>query len=227
MENQNHETTATTTNLFLLQDLEEVSRTGQLAESDLDALRAVADWIKSYVARPDKDIGRAGTVCPFVPGSLERKVLWLAPEQIADRDVPEVVELMSGYKRLLLDTRPTEGDDVIYNVIVVVFTDLSADRAQGVFDDVLEHLAVPSYVEDGILFGPYYEGNKATAIYNSSFRPFESPVPFLFVRHGVTSDWKFFLDNEEWLNLWTRRYGESAAQALAEELRRTNWRQLG
>ena len=227
MEKQNHETTATTTNLFLLQDLEDVGRTGQLAESDLDALRSVADWIKSYVIRPNKDIGRAGTVCPFVPGSLERKVLWLAPEQIADRDVPEVVELMSGYKRLLLDTRPTEGDDVIYNVIVVVFTDLSADRAQGVFDDVLEHLAVPSYVEDGILFGPYYEGNKATAIYNSSFRPFESPVPFLFVRHGVTSDWKFFLDNEEWLNLWARRYGESAVQALAEELRRTNWRQLG
>ena len=29
---------ATTTNLFLLQDLEDVSRTGQLAESDLEAL---------------------------------------------------------------------------------------------------------------------------------------------------------------------------------------------
>jgi hypothetical protein len=71
--------------------------------------------------------------------------------------VPEVVELMSGYKRLLMDTRPTQGDDVIYNVIVVVFTDWSADRAHGVFDDVLKHLAVPSYVEDGILFGPYYE----------------------------------------------------------------------
>jgi hypothetical protein len=133
---------------------------------------------------------------------LERKTLWLAPEQIADRDVPEVVELMSGYKRLLLDTRPTEGDDVIYNVIVVVFTDLSADRAQGVFGDVLQQLAVPSYVEDGILFGPYYEGNKGTAIYNSSFRPFQSPVPFLFVRHGVTGDSKFFLDDEECLNLW-------------------------
>jgi hypothetical protein len=139
-----------------------------------------------------------------VPVSLERKTLWLAPEQIADRDVPEVVELMSGYKRLLLDTRPTDGDDVIYNVIVVVFSDLSADRAQGVFDDVLQHLAVPSYVEDGILFGPYYEGHEGTAIYNSSFRPFQSPVPFLFVRHGVTSDWKFFLDDEDWLNLWGR-----------------------
>jgi hypothetical protein len=213
-----------TTNLFLLEDLEDVRKTSELAERELEALHAVADWIKSFVVKPHEDLGRPGTVCPFVPGSLERKTLWLAPEQIADREVPDVVELMSGYKRLLLDTRPTEGDDVIYNVIVVVFTDLSADRAQGVFDDVLKHLAVPSYVEDGILFGPYYEGNEGTAIYSSSFRPFQSPVPFLFVRHGVTIDWKFFLDDEEWLNLWARRYGESAVQALAQEQRRLPWR---
>jgi hypothetical protein len=213
-----------TGNLLLLEDLEDVGRTNEIAESDLDALHAVADWIETFVLKPHKELGRAGTVCPFVPGALERKTLWLAPEQIGDRDVPEVVELMSGYKRLLLDNRPTEGDDVIYNVIVVVFTDLSADRAQGVFDDVLQHLAVPSYVEDGILFGPYYEGNEATAIYNSGFRPFQSPVPFLFVRHGVINDWKFFLDDDEWLNLWAHRYGESGTQALAEELHRLPWR---
>jgi hypothetical protein len=211
-------------NLFRLEDLEDTNRTSELADGDLAALHAVADWIKSFVIRPHEDLGRAGPVCPFVPGSLARGTLWLGPEQIADRDVPEVVELMSGYKRLLLDTRPTDGDDVIYNVIVVVFTDLPADRAQGVFDDVLQHLAIPSYVEDGILFGPYYEGNEGTAIYNSSFRPFQSPVPFLFVRHGVTGDWKFFLDDEEWLNLWVRRHGESGAQALAQELRHLPWR---
>jgi hypothetical protein len=213
-----------TTDLFLLEDLEDVSRTSELAEWDLDALHAVGDWIKTFVVKPHEDLGRAGTVCPFVPGSLERKTLWLAPEQIADRGVPEVVALMDGYKRLLLDTRPTDGDDVTYNVIVVVFSDLPADRAQGVFDDILQQLAVPSYVEDGILFGPYYEGNEGTAIYNSSFRPFQSPVPFLFVRHGVIGDWKFFLDDEEWLSLWARRYGESAVHALAEELRRLPWR---
>jgi hypothetical protein len=217
-------TPAQTRNLLLLEDLEDASRTGELAKRDREALQAVADWIKSFVVKPHKDLGRAGTVCPFVPGSLERKTLWLALEQIADRDVPEVVELMNGYKRLLLETRPTDGDDVIYNVIVVVFSDLPADRAQGVFDDVLSHLAVPSYVEDGILFGPYYESNEGTAIYNSSFRPFQSPVPFLFVRHGVTGDWKFFLDDEQWLSLWARRYGESAVQALAEELQRLPWR---
>ena len=215
---------AMTTNLFLLQDLEAVSRRGELAESDREALQAVADWITTFVVRPHKDLGRAGTVCPFVPGSLERNVLWLAPERIADPGEPDVVELVSGYKRLFREIQPIGGEDADYKVIVVVFTNLPADRAQGVFDDVLQHLAVPSYVEDGILYGPFYEGNKGTAIYNSSFRPFQSPVPFLFVRHGVVSDWKFFLDNEKWLNLWARRYGESAVQALAEELRRLPWR---
>jgi hypothetical protein len=213
-----------TTDLFLLADLEDVGRTSELAESDLDALHAVADWIKSFVVTPHRDLGRAGPVCPFVPGSLERKTLWLAPEPIADRGVPDVVELMNGYKSLFLDAEPTNGDDANYKVIVVVFTDLSADRAQGVFDDVLQQLAVPSYVEDGIVFGPFYEGNEGTAIYNARFRPFQSPVPFLFVRHGVISDWKFFLDHEDWLSLWARRFGESAVHALAEEVRRLPWR---
>jgi hypothetical protein len=214
---------AQTTNLFLLEDLEDSSKTRDLAHSDLSALRAIADWIKTFVVKPHKDLGRDGTVCPFVPGSLERKVLWLAPEQIADRGEPDVIELVSGYKRLFLETQPTGGDDADYKVIVVVFTDLPADRAQGVFDDVLQQLAIPSYADDGILFGPYYEGNEATAIYNSNFRPFQSPVPFLFVRQGVIDDWKFFLDNDEWLTLWARRSGESAVRALSEELRRLPW----
>jgi hypothetical protein len=84
---------AQTSSLFLFEDLDDVGRISGLAESDLDALHAVADWIKTFVVQPHKDLGRAGTVCPFVPGALERKTLWLAPEQIADRDVPEVVDL--------------------------------------------------------------------------------------------------------------------------------------
>ena len=215
----------TAANLFLLEDLEDGSRTRELAESDLGALQAVADWIKTFVATPHEDLGRPGPVCPFVPGSLERKTLWLAPEQIADRSTPAVVELMNGYIRRLLDTQPTDGDDTKYKTIVVVFADLPADRAQGVFDGVLQQLAVSSYADDGILFGPFYEGNEGTAIYNSSFRPFQSPVPFLFVRHTVISDWKFFLDSEDLLNLWARRFGESAVHALADELRRLPWRE--
>jgi len=44
------------------------------------------------------------------------------------------------------------------------------------------------------------------------------------MRRAVISDWKFFLDNEDWFRNWARRYGESAVEALADELRRLPWR---
>ena len=74
------------------------------------------------------------------------------------------------------------------------------------------------------MLGGFYERNGASAIYNPSFRPFTPPMPFLLMRHAVINDWKFFLEKEEWLELWARRYGQSAVRALAEELRRLPWR---
>jgi hypothetical protein len=141
---------AQTANLYLIEDLDDASKTGQ----------------------------------------------WLAPEQIAGRSVSDVIQMMSGYKAQFLRT-------------------------------LLQSLAVPSSVEDGVLFGPFYEGSPDTAIYNSRFRPFRSPVPILFVRHTVISEWKFFLDSDDWLNRWAHRYGKSAVRALAEELPRMPWRARG
>jgi hypothetical protein len=215
---------AQTPSLFLLEDLEDMSRTRELAESDLDALHAVAEWVKTFVAKAHKDLGRAGPVCPFVPVACERKTLWLAPQRIADRSVPEIIKLVNGYKKALLDAQPVDNNDANYRSAVVVFTDLPEDRAKDLFDDVLGRLGVPSYAEDGLVLGGFYERNEVPAIYNPSFRPFTPPVPFLLMRHAVIGDWKFFLEKEEWLDLWARRYGRYAVRALAQELRRYPWR---
>jgi hypothetical protein len=212
------------TNLFLVEDLEDARKTRELAESDRNALGAVADWTKSFVARPHRDLGRAGPVCPFVPVALDHKSLWLAAERSAGRSAPDVIQLIEGYKRLLLTAQPVDGDDANYKSIVVVFTDLQAAQAKDFFGGVLQQIGVPSYVDDGLVMGPFYKGNDGTAIYNPSFRPFTSPVPFLLMRRAAISDWKFFLNDEDWLRRWARRYGVPAVEALAEELRRQPWR---
>ncbi len=212
-----------TTDLLLLEDLEQKGRGGVLADRDREALQATADWIRTFVLKPHAEIGRPGPVCPYLPVSVERHELWLAAEHVGDGDVSDVVEVVNGYKRRLLDAGTDPGDDANLRVIVVVFTDLPAERASGVFNGVMQQIAVPSYVEDGIVFGPYYDGNEATAVYNDGFRPFESPVPFLFVRHGVVGDWKFFLDQQEWFGHWAHRFGEKGTHALADELRRLPW----
>lgn len=198
--------------------------TRKLADSDLDALRAVADWTKTFVAKPHRDLGRTGAVCPFVPVAWEHKTLWLAAERSAGRSTPDVIKLIEGYKQLLLATQPVDGDDANYKSIVIVFTDLPAMQAKDFLGGALRQIGVSSYVNDGLVMGPFYEGNDGTAIYNPNFRPFTSPVPLLLIRRAVISDWKFFLNNEDWLRLWARRYGESAVATLADELRRLPWR---
>ncbi len=212
-----------TTDLFLLEDLEQTGRTGALPERDREALQAVAAWIRSFVMRPHADLGRPGPVCPYVPVSVERQQLWLTAERIGDGGVPGVVEVVTRHRGRLLEAGAEEDGGTNHRVVVVVFPDLPADRAPGLFDEVLQQIAVPSYVEDGIVFGPFYEGNPGTAIYDAGFRPFRSPVPFLFVRHGVVGDWKFFLDQPDWLARWARRFGERGTHALADELRRLPW----
>ena len=119
-----------TANLFLIEDLDDASRSRSLAQSDLTALRAVADWTKSFVIQPHKDLGRTGPVCPFTPVAIEHKALWLAPERSAGRGTPEVIELIKGYQRLLLSNPPAEGEGAKSKSIVVVFTDLPAARAK-------------------------------------------------------------------------------------------------
>jgi hypothetical protein len=215
---------AQTTQLLLPGDLQDAGKTSDLTTTDRDALRAVSQWIRDFVARPHQDLGRAGTVCPFVPGSLERRTLWLAAEHVAELGVAEVVALMDDYKRLFLQVAPADSDDAIYKTIIVVFPDLPAERAGALFDGVLDQLAESSYEQDGILFGPFYDGNEGTALYNPDFRPFQSPVPFLFVRHTVLSDWKFFLDDDALLERWARHFGPSGTTALGEALRRLPWR---
>src|SRR3712207_2262527 len=58
-----------TSQLLRPDDLADAGKTSGLAQGDLDALLAVSRWIDEFVVRPHADLGRAGTVCPFVPGS--------------------------------------------------------------------------------------------------------------------------------------------------------------
>ena len=216
---------AQTANLFLIDDLHDGGRTRDLAQSDLEALRAIADWITNFVVRPHQELGRAGPVCPFTPLAIEHETLWLAAERSAGRSASDLIELVTGYQRMLLANPPVDGDAAGNKAIVIVFPDLPATEARDVLGGVLQEIAVPSYIAEGLVMGPFYDGNEGTAIYSPNFRPFQSPVPLLLMRRAVISDWKFFLEDETWLRLWARRYGEAAVEALAAELRTLPWRQ--
>jgi hypothetical protein len=216
-----------TPTLYLVEDLDDPAVTDGLPDGDLRALRSISDWIESYVVQPHADLGRPGPVCPYVPVAIDMGALWLAAEHIRGRSPEDVVDLMADYRRQLLAARPADATDDDPAVIAVVFSDLSPEEAPSVFNAVLERLSLPSYEADGVLFGTYYAGNPAPATHNPHFRPFESPVPFVFVRSGTVRDWEFFLGRDDFMALWAKRYGEPGTKHLVEVLRALPWREQG
>jgi len=212
-----------TDHLFLIEELEDARRTGALEESNYNALRTVADWIRTFVVQPNVSLGRAGPVCPFTPVALDQGTLWLAAERSEGKSKPELIQLIQDYQRRLLANPPLDGEAAILKSMVIVFTDLPAARAKDFIGGALEQISVQSYVDHGLVMGPFYKGNDGSAIYNSNFRPFTSPVSFLLMRRAVLADWKFFLNTEDWFRRWADRYGEAATAALADEMRRLPW----
>lgn len=210
-------------NLFLFSDLAEGGKAAGLDANDVGALRAVADWTRRFIIQPNPELGRSGPICPFTPVALEYDALWLALEHTRGPTMPEMVRCIEAYSRRLLANAPADGDIAEYKAIVVIFADLPASEAKAFFEALLPPIALPLYETDALVIGPFYEGNEGTAIYNPQFRPFTSPVPALLMRRAVVSDWKFFLNNPEWFDVWARMHGQTATHALAAELRRFPW----
>jgi hypothetical protein len=79
-----------TKDLLVLEDVEDPGKTDKLAARDLTAAHTEAEWIRTFVAQPNKDLGRDGPVCPFIGQGLENKTVWLALEQVPPpQGVPE------------------------------------------------------------------------------------------------------------------------------------------
>src|ERR1700741_3841450 len=104
---------ALTANLYHLEDLDDASKTKQLTESDLAALRKTAGWIEGFGVKPHKAVGREGPLCPFVPLPVEPNSLSLAVEHFAGRSAADLVHIVSEYQQSL-QVQTVEGDGTNY-----------------------------------------------------------------------------------------------------------------
>ena len=57
------------------------------------ALGSTVNWVRDFLARPHRDVGRAGPVCPFTPMALELDTIWLA-------EIAEAEALRTGFDAL-------------------------------------------------------------------------------------------------------------------------------
>jgi len=136
-------------NLFLFSELAEGRWSTSLERGDLGALRAVADWTRAFIIRPNPELGRSGPICPFTPVAIEHDALWLALEHVRGSSMPEMIERIKGYNRRLLANEPVAGEIAEYKAIIVVFADLPASEAKAFFEALLPPIGLQFYERAG------------------------------------------------------------------------------
>ncbi len=193
------------------------------------ALGSTVNWIRDFLARPHRDVGRAGPVCPFTPMALELDTIWLAEIAGSEPDPQSIQDAVEQCRQVFLETEPREGSMAINKVFMVVFSGLGASDAPLI--DAIQTRMKPNFVEVGLMLGEFHANNETPGLRNPDFRPLRSPIPMLVMRHMVESDLPFLkreLDAPQvrgaYLRSYLRRLGgtirrnyfEQAVEALVQ-----------
>jgi hypothetical protein len=170
------------------------------------------DWATTYLTAPHPALGRDGAVCPYTAAAINRETFWvgcvdspdLAPEDIADN----VAGLVTEFSRL----PPTEGPAGLLKTVLILFP---AVADYGVIDAAQRRLK-ERFVSQGLMIGQFYPGCTEPGIRNPDFRPLQSPVPLLAIRHMASSDFPFIAGKAEWVEDYLKKFAPAVPAAVRD-----------
>jgi hypothetical protein len=162
-------------------------------ECTADSVRAqLLKWLRDFIGAPHPDLGRPGTICPFVPGALSMDTIWLSEVTDAEPTLDSIGEVIKEYRNVFLATEPCNPPESINKAFLVAFPTLVARGAEGTaLIDQVQRTLKPYFVEQGMMLGEFHALNDSPGLHNPEFRPLRSPVPMLAMRLMVASDLPF------------------------------------
>lgn len=183
-----------------------------------ERLLEVLAWAQQYLCGPHPDLGRKGPVCPFVQGSLDRGVFYLAVYRGTTLDPDDLDALLAGYRDWFTALEPAHGPAAQFKTILLTLPDLPDEIARVQVDRAQARLK-GAYTERGLMIGEFHDGPPAKGgLWNPDFRPLHSPVPLLAIRHMVPSDFPFLADDPVTLGAYLSRFSGSGPVALRRQV---------
>lgn len=155
------------------------------------------DWIKQFVANHHPDLGRSGSVCPFVKHALQIGTLRMEESDIEPNPESLHKRMLEAKTRFLLDqTRITSESERTHSSVVIVFPRFTTPEHAMLMDSAQTSLKI-EYMKDGLMIGQFHPYQDSPGLHNSNFRPNRTPASaFAFViRNMVSSDSIFIYKN--------------------------------
>lgn len=167
-------------------------------ECAADSTRAqLLKWLREFIGAPHPDLGRPGSICPFVPGALSMDTIWFAEVTEAEPTEDSIGEVIKECRNVFLATEPCNAPESINKAFLVAFPTLVTRGAEGTaLVDRVQYLLKPYFVDQGMMLGEFHSLNESPGLRNPDFRPLRSPVPMLAMRLMVASDLPFMIRDQ-------------------------------
>jgi hypothetical protein len=193
----------------------------ELVRQDYELLAEAMGWAVSYLTNPHPELGRSGAVCPFTRPALRKNTFFLTVYHGSDLRREDVVEVVRAYRDWFLELEPTEGKDVSYKTINILFPDISTEAAIELIEDTQTALK-PEYVPYGIMIGEFHPGPPRKAgLWNPEFRPLKSPMPLMSIRFMVPTDFAFLRDTPDLMTAYLERFADRVPGPMRADVEAT------
>lgn len=171
-------------------------------------------WIREYLMEPHAELGRAGPVCPFARASTDQDMLWIAEVRGERPMFSQLVAELHALRDTFMELAPADGPESLLKAVFIVFPDL----ADVTVIDAVQRALKPDFVDVGLMVGQFYDGCTERGLWNADFRPLQSPVPLLAIRHMVASDFAFLNTSPAWIEAYLRRFAPTVPSPVRAAL---------
>ena len=161
---------------------------------DLAAVTKAMAWVETVLVAPDPDLGRNGSVCPFIRSSLNERMVYVACRLESDCDDPELEAALRRSRDWFLDLQRDSDPHTRHLAALVTVLPRIDHRDAEPLNDLHASLK-PEFVSQGLMIGQFHPKCDRPGIRSPQYRPLQSPVPFMAIRAMVPSDLPLLLDD--------------------------------
>ncbi|BAZ48120.1 hypothetical protein JMG10_40880 [Nostoc ellipsosporum NOK] len=162
----------------------------QQTQQDLPYLNEIMEWVKNFLATPHPNLGRSGSVCPYVANAIRLNSIRMAVIRAKDLDLQQLEDIVQRYRNIFLEIDSEQKELSIYRAFILIFPDMCTDEDFKLIDQIQRKLK-PLFVELGLMLGEFHKHTQSPGLHNPDFRPLRSPIPLLAIRFMVESDLPF------------------------------------
>jgi len=183
---------------------------------DRSDLRRILQWGRDFLCQDHPDLGRSGAVCPYVPPALDKNLLWLASHRrLTSRSA--IRQVIRGYRDWFVELEPTAWPSARFKAFIIVFPGVTPGGAPDVIDVVQRELK-PEFVSRGLMLGEFHPDCPSPGVRNPGFRPLQSPIPLLVIRHMLPMDFLFLNGEARYVTAYLERFASEVPASLLPRL---------